>query len=228
MNENQQMQALKWYLSPAGGTPVSAKSPESERSFYIAQDRFDEIADPVRLAFLEEKVSRYGMREQQLSSELNALSPGKKTVALISPVEEDASFLLEHGQLWGKTHKVMKGAPSSCHSNSCYLFEANQEKDIYVATGYALSEDGLWRQHSWCVLKKARSVQMIETTVPRVAYFGIVLGLEKLKEFAINNTDLGIEVHQSTMERFGAAYALGADRKKKMERQMKKQSGLKM
>jgi hypothetical protein len=40
-----------------------------------------------------------------------------------------------------------------------------------IATGYGLSEDGLWRQHSWLWNGK----KVLETTVPRTIYFGVML-----------------------------------------------------
>lgn len=61
-------------------------------------------------------------------------------------------------------------------------------KDITrICTGYALSEDGMWRQHSWIIWHKARSNQIIETTVPRILYFGFVMTTEMCEEFADNN-----------------------------------------
>ena len=53
---------------------------------------------------------------------------------------------------------------------------------------YALSEDGLWRCHSWVVQPMARTVRVWETTVKRVAYFGVVLTSEECKDFVENNT----------------------------------------
>ena len=46
-----------------------------------------------------------------------------------------------------------------------------------------LSEDGLWRQHSWVVQPMTRTVKVWETTVERVAYFGVVLNDEECQEF---------------------------------------------
>ena len=38
-------------------------------------------------------------------------------------------------------------------------------------TGYALSESGIWHQHSWLMNKD----KIIETTVNRSKYFGYIL-----------------------------------------------------
>jgi hypothetical protein len=40
--------------------------------------------------------------------------------------------------------------------------------------GFALSPDGLWRQHSWA-LSSAPGGRVVETTVTRVAYAGLPL-----------------------------------------------------
>src|SRR5258708_7764341 len=47
-----------------------------------------------------------------------------------------------------------------------------------VVNGYALSKDGLWRQHSWLVTPEGG---LVETTVRRAAYFGAVLAPEEVK-----------------------------------------------
>lgn len=76
--------------------------------------------------------------------------------------ESDAEAILERGQLWYGDRIIMqKGEPSQCHTNSAMLWEANKSRtlegpyreELALATGYAMSEDGLWRQHSWCVLR---------------------------------------------------------------------------
>ena len=114
------------------------------------------------------------------------LSFGGESVCLPA-YEEDIANILKYGQLWiGNNIKFMKGRPSQCHANSCELWENN--KDISrICTGYALSEDGMWRQHSWLVWHKSRSNQIVETTVPRVLYFGFVMNEEMCEEFTANN-----------------------------------------
>lgn len=114
------------------------------------------------------------------------LSFGGEEVCLAG-YEEDLDCLLNYGQLWiGNNIKMMRGLPSQCHSNSSRCWEEN--KDISkICTGYALSNDGMWRQHSWVLWMKPKSNQIIETTVPRVAYFGYVMTEEQCYEFADNN-----------------------------------------
>jgi hypothetical protein len=71
------------------------------------------------------------------------------------------------------------GAPRECHWNVIRLCEASAGT-VHVGTGYALTSDGLWQQHSWGVNAK----QIVETTELREAYFGIVLTPREAKSFA--------------------------------------------
>ena len=80
-------------------------------------------------------------------------------------------------EIWGQvverpvTYRRME--PSQCHLNVARLWEERKKGSrlIGVGTGYALSDDGLWRGHSWGLNKRG----IIETTVSRVKYFGLPL-----------------------------------------------------
>ena len=104
-------------------------------------------------------------------------------------IEEDLENIIQYGQVWDNvTRKMMKARPSQCHSNSAELWYNNREKykqghAVIICTGYALSEDGMWRQHSWLVHAKPRANVIVETTVPRVAYFGFGLTYDMAEEF---------------------------------------------
>ena len=92
------------------------------------------------------------------------------------------------------TSKMMVGRANKCHSNSANLWENNRhDHDVRICTGYALSKDGLWRQHTWLVhyYKTATQnrVRVIETTCKRVAYYGVELTEEEAEEFSRNNFD---------------------------------------
>jgi hypothetical protein len=121
---------------------------------------------------------------------------------LIPGPEEDLEKILVRGQLWGPTGKILRGEQSQCHSNSVKAWEANQDK-LYLATGYAMSSDGLWRQHSWCVNPKPRSIQIVETTERRSLYFGFVMTLDETVDFGYNNTFSGVDVDPQTYARYG-------------------------
>lgn len=105
------------------------------------------------------------------------LSFGGHAVCL-PDIEEDYDAIMERGQLfYGKGTHFKKGRPSQCHKNSCLLWNANRENSS-IATGYALSKDGIWRQHSWVVQPLTVKYRVWETTVARVAYYGFVMMLD--------------------------------------------------
>ena len=119
------------------------------------------------------------------------LSFGGSSVCLFEE-EEDLENIMTFGQLWyGKTVRMKKGRPNGCHSNSAELYSANRNaldsSRLMICTGYALSGDGMWRQHSWLAWIKARSVTLVETTTPRIAYFGFCMTDDRCREFAYNN-----------------------------------------
>lgn len=101
--------------------------------------------------------------------------------------EDDAHNILKYGQLWlGNNARFKKGAPSQCHMNTSRLWRANEEQ-TRICTGYALSADGIWRQHSWVIQVKARSNIIWETTTKRIAYFGFVLDQKEANTFYYDN-----------------------------------------
>src|SRR5215216_6419350 len=76
-------------------------------------------------------------------------------------LEPDIEQLLERGQPLAGRSRLKRG-PGKCHENSALLWNADRDK-MFIATGYALSEDGVWRQHSWIVLREpGRRAPIIE------------------------------------------------------------------
>jgi len=98
--------------------------------------------------------------------------------------DQDIPTLLQEGFLTSGTitSKIMKS--SSCHQNVASVWTNRKFGIVGIATGYALSKDGLWRQHSWGILRDG----VLETTEPRVKYFGIVLQGERADFFAFSNS----------------------------------------
>ena len=99
----------------------------------------------------------------------------------------DLNEILTYGQFWfGLDSNKVRGDSGRCHSNSAGLYETNQDETL-ICTGYGLTEDGMWRQHSWLMRLKPNSNVIIETTDSRIAYFGVCFNYEKSKEFSDNN-----------------------------------------
>ncbi len=101
--------------------------------------------------------------------------------------EEDYDAIMQRGQLfYGKGTRFRKGEPCHCHSNAAYLWDVNRGH-CQIATGYALSDDGMWRQHSWVVQPLTTKWRVWETTVSRVAYFGFIMTDEECERFLADN-----------------------------------------
>ncbi len=98
--------------------------------------------------------------------------------------EPDLKRLLEHGAVFHACVECIPGEPGRCHTNVGQLWHEQREV-LTIATGYALSHDGLWRQHSWLVRKHpiAKQCHILETTNERVKYFGILLLDHEAEEF---------------------------------------------
>lgn len=114
--------------------------------------------------------------------------------AILQLIEEDLLNLLKRGQFWyGDIAELILGLPVRCHENSAILWaESKKDKSaptLHIATGYALSEDGLWRQHSWCVESGNGGNKPVihETTELRIGYFGFVLTEGQANTFFDNN-----------------------------------------
>ncbi len=100
-------------------------------------------------------------------------------------LEEDCQKIANRGCfLYGDKANKVTGRPSRCHENSAIMWD--RARDQYqIMTGYALSQDGLWRQHTWCMCQTTGYVQ--ESTESRLAYYGFVLSEEEAEDFVFDN-----------------------------------------
>ena len=66
--------------------------------------------------------------------------------------------------------------PVQCHRNcldlACYTGSGSSQ--YRVVHGWALSTNGTWYCHSWCI-KRTGPENIVETTLPRLRYFGFVV-----------------------------------------------------
>jgi len=98
--------------------------------------------------------------------------------------EPDLELLLERGEAFDGPAESIPGESRACHANVAQLW--NENRGAYaIVTGYVLSADGLWRQHSWVVRKQPLPGQprVIETTIERVKYFGFILNDIEAEQF---------------------------------------------
>jgi hypothetical protein len=104
---------------------------------------------------------------------------------IVAPPNADRHILmlLESGFLMNGPVTTKPMRASLCHQNVAAIWRRRKPKIVAIATGYALSEDGLWRQHSWGVLRDG----VLETTENRMKYFGIPLSDKDADHFADSN-----------------------------------------
>lgn len=102
----------------------------------------------------------------------------------VVPVREtQLDKLLNKGNLIKLDSRIfIRGRSSQCHQNSCLLYQQN-DCITHIGTGWALSEDGLWRQHSWAI--KNNNI-LVETTEDREKYYGILFNGEEAELFIKN------------------------------------------
>ena len=64
-------------------------------------------------------------------------------------------MLLERGFLMSGLITLNIMESSSCHQNVASVWMQKEFGIVGIATNYALSDDGLWRQHTWggCVME---------------------------------------------------------------------------
>ena len=98
-------------------------------------------------------------------------------------VDRDVPALIRLGSVMKGRVTLHPMEQSRCHNNVARLWGRTRWRLIGIGTGYALSDDGLWRQHSWGVRRSG----ILETTQVRVAYFGIVLNGLAAERFSVAN-----------------------------------------
>lgn len=78
-----------------------------------------------------------------------------------------------------ENYKKYKMKDSNCHENSYiyYLDKLEKWEIVDIMYWYALSDDWLWREHSWI---SNECGDIIETTVERVAYYWFILNKEDI------------------------------------------------
>ncbi len=109
---------------------------------------------------------------------------------VVGDFDEDLAKILSRGEVFSpKKVKSVKMIPCRCHANAGVFWDNYSYKNgfdnIQIVTGFCLSEDGLWRSHSF--LYQPIDNVIIETTVKRKIYFGFALNLEESKSHHENN-----------------------------------------
>ena len=99
--------------------------------------------------------------------------------------DPDVSSLIDAGSEMSGLVKYQIMERSACHANVAQLWVSESSGLTAIGTGYALSEDGLWRQHSWGMCLDG----IVETTKVRVKYFGICVQRGDAEAFIAANLE---------------------------------------
>jgi hypothetical protein len=149
-------------VSRCGGVAIS----DSRRSFLAARLKIAILQQP-EIKTLRALLLRVGGTE------------------LVAPPWRDcrASALIYAGFVMDGCVMLRTMRPCSCHRNASRLWSRKRNGLIGIGTGYALSGDGLWRQHSWGMGRRG----IVETTEVRFTYFGQLLQRQDADLFAQHN-----------------------------------------
>jgi hypothetical protein len=77
----------------------------------------------------------------------------------------------DSGQLIDVPITIKRKTKSGCHQNVATIWRRKQYGIAAIGSSYALSDDGLWRDHTWGILHDGG---ILETTMPRKRYFGLI------------------------------------------------------
>lgn len=155
----------------------------AQRAGKLVSRRFRRLSNS-QAAFLNHRLEAAARRQPALRK-LQARLVQLGGLQLVPPLSRDPDLrlILRRGEArGGSSARRGRGRRSDCHGNVSRLF-LKSPATFAIATGYALSDDGLWRPHSWGV----RNGVVIETTEPRLVYFGITLSRAQGRAFARQN-----------------------------------------
>jgi hypothetical protein len=127
--------------------------------------------DPEQKKFLQGRFHK-ATSEQPDLKRLKAILLRLGGDLLVAPpkLDHDVPAFLVRGFLMSGPVSLKYMKANGCHQNIASIWKARRFGIVGIATGYALSEDGLWRQHTWGVLRNG----VLETTEERLKYFGIL------------------------------------------------------
>jgi hypothetical protein len=128
---------------------------------------------------------RAAVEEQPEFATLRTLLLEVGGVELVAPPWRDCGVpaLIHAGFVMKGPVRLRIMERSACHRNLSRLWGRMRSGLVGIGTGYALSGDGLWRQHSWGVWRRG----IVETTQERVKYFGCLLEGQDADSFAEAN-----------------------------------------
>lgn len=94
---------------------------------------------------------------------------GLELVAPLSVTDRNVPLLLIQGLIMKGEVTLLEMRKSDCQADVFKVLPNRRVGMICACTGYALSDDGLWYQHSWGLVEHG----ILETTERRKVYFGL-------------------------------------------------------
>jgi len=119
---------------------------------------------------LREKTKTYIEKNPEYKPLMEKLLSIAGDFVVIWMPEPELDMLLSRGKLFDAPILFKRMQFCHCHENVGELWFRG--KNMKIVTGWALSKDGLWRQHSWV---RDMNDTIIETTMVREKYFGVIL-----------------------------------------------------
>lgn len=141
--------------------------------------------NPEQLAHLKRRLDEAAKKQPEIISlRRRLLSLGG--VELVAPPTTDPglSLIIKHGRIKRGPIKCMLMSSSECQQNIATYWMTDRVGVFGIGIGYALSDDGLWRQHFWGVRRRG----ILETTTKREQYFGVTICAFEAAVFAIVNS----------------------------------------
>jgi hypothetical protein len=147
---------------------------DAERRAFLHQRRSDIMSPnglPASLDAVAEDDFRHAALEVKLLLDEALRIHGGHAVVMPALDDHVDRIVLRGVVLDGAGARQVPGETSRCHQNSA-AFAAARPAERGMMTGYALSEDGAWRAHSWGVEWRDGAARLAETTEPMLAYAG--------------------------------------------------------
>jgi len=181
-----------WAHTSAGGAPPAPEEAAMHDELTKAPGRARDQAPAPRVAtapmedawrrWLARQAGRAITRQPRLAALWRRLLDLGGAAACFADTEPDLESLLARGRVFAGPARLQPGGPGACHENTAQLWQGHPAT-LQIVTGYALSADGCWRQHSWLLDSSGRPPPLVETTAPRLLYFGRVLTAAEARQF---------------------------------------------
>ena len=124
----------------------------------------------------------YESQMKKLSSVLMGL--GGISVASEEPDRDLEKVLARGHQFAIEGRRFVPGQANQCHQNVARMYLDPEFRTARIATGYGLSVDGTWLQHSWLI----HGGKIVETTVPFEVYYGCELSDDESILFCLSSS----------------------------------------